>query len=297
MSSLRIGLGDGHEEVKRYVNDLASWLLASHGLESAVVTISGSQNDRPESFSDLERLREQCRDDLLEALAARAVDLAVAPADYWPFEENQPFDLRAVLGVADVPCAVLRTREGLVRPTSADPIGLPPGTRVAVLSTITACQLLDKRPDLAVVPFSPEDPALDAVVAPSGCLPRPDKGIEESTLAREAVLSSGQHGRFVLLSRADELNTMPLASLDDPGSRLCFETERRLLERLQPSQRTMVCCLASTNRDGSIRLLVASAPSDDEAVQAEVSRIGASGPQPDSVVEVVFHALKEVTNR
>jgi hydroxymethylbilane synthase len=207
--------------------------LAEHGLESELVLVE-TRGDR-DVTTDLATLGGQgvFAVEIQRAVLAGEADVAVHSA------KDLPSVAPEGLTLASVPQR-LDPRDVLVGRSLA---GLGPGATVATGSPRRRALLLERRPDLQVVPLRGNmakrlaqagSNGVDAVVAAMAALERLDDAalVSERLDPRWFVPQVGQ-GALALEARSDDVATRAaLAAINDPTALLAVTAERAFLEEL-----------------------------------------------------------------
>ncbi len=240
--------------------------------------------------------------ELQDALLNHRVDLVVHSLKDLPVEEPSGLALAAVPERAK-PTDLLLARRGLLDPAPADPLGLPEGAVLGTSSLRRAAQALSLRPDLAVEPLRGnvptrvrklQDGAYDAIIVATAGVERLEldlEGLERHELPLEAMLPAPGQGALAIECRADDDLRNTIAVLDDADVSGCVTAERALLERLGGGCHLPLGCLASAE-DGAIRLQAALGDIDSHVSQAGVSRVAAVAPDPETVSQACYEALR-----
>jgi hydroxymethylbilane synthase len=207
-----------------------------------------------------------------EALRDGRADLAVHSLKDLETRLPPGLELAAVLPRED-------PRDAFLSRAAASLAALPRGARIGTSSLRRRAQLLERRPDLAVVPLRGNvDTRLgklaagevDAIVLALCGLARLGRADRASEILDPAIMlpAVGQ-GALALECRAgdDGLRAL-LRPLDDPDTALCVGAERAMLAALDGSCRTPIAGLAAI-ADGrlAIRGLLAT-PDGDEVIRA-----------------------------
>jgi hydroxymethylbilane synthase len=240
--------------------------------------------------------------ELQEALLERRVDLVVHSLKDLPTEEPPGLEIAATPergSVADV----LLAPSGSLRPSPADPLGLPQRAVVGTSSLRRAAQLLALRPDLQVrtlrgnVPTRVarlRDGRYDAIVLAAAGIDRLGlslDGLERRDLAPEVMLPAPGQGALAIETRQDDAAGLPLRALDDPAVARCVAAERGLLALLGGGCHLPLGCLATEER-GTIRLQAVLGAIDGAGGRAEVARVASVAPSPEAAARACFEALR-----
>jgi len=240
--------------------------------------------------------------ELQDCLLEDRVDLVVHSLKDLPTEEPDALEVAAIPERAD-PSDLLLVRPGLLRPSYADPIGLPDGTVVGTSSLRRAAQILARSPKLEIRALRGNVPTrvrklrdgdYDAILLAAAGVRRLDLDLgdlEESVLAPEIMLPAPGQGALAIEGRAGDPVTSALAELHDTAVARCVEAERGLLELLGGGCHLPLGCLATEDENG-LRLRAVLGEIDDEATRAQVARVGGVAEDPVTVAAVCFEALK-----
>jgi len=198
---------------------------------------------------------------------------------------------------------LLLAAEGTVTTTAADPIGLPSGATLGTSSLRRAAQTLALRPDLKVVALRGNVPTrvrklkegqYDAILLAAAGVERLDlsiEGVDCIELPPEAMLPAPGQGALAIETRADDPSTRSLAALNDASVMRAVSAERALLRLLGGGCHLPLGCLA-TEMDGAIRMQAALGTVDDGVTTAQVARVAATSPEPETTAHACYAALK-----
>jgi hydroxymethylbilane synthase len=188
-----------------------------------------------------------------EALLAGRIDLAV----------HSLKDMQTALppGLA-IACCLKRAdpRDALVAPGARRIADLAPGAMVGTASIRRRAQLLNARPDLAIVPLRGNvgtrlqklaDGAVAATVLAVAGLERIGRlACVAAVIEPDEMLPAAGQGIIALETRADDTRTRDLlAAIDDEATSLACIAERALLAALDGSCRTPIAALATIMGD------------------------------------------------
>jgi len=239
--------------------------------------------------------------ELQEALLDRRVDLVVHSLKDLPIEEPPGLQIAAIPERGRATELLLASR-GSLQPTSADPIGLPEGAVVGTSSLRRTAQLLALRPDLEVralrgnVPTRVarlRDGRYDAILLAAAGIDRLAlalEGLDRTDLPPEVMLPAPGQGALAIETRLDDEGVRPLTALDDPAAARCVAAERHLLALIGGGCHLPLGCLA-TDKGEAVRLQAALGVIDGGG-RAEVARVAALAPRPDSAARACFEALR-----
>lgn len=301
MKHLRIGVLPGDRDLEARALSVAASIRELGCDEVEILQLSKPRITTTTGFPEISENRVARARYQVRALTQSTSDVILTRAADWPLETHPSLDVAAVLARPCSQTAILIARAGFACPSPSNPIGLPPGSKVGASSSAIACQLLARQPDLRIVPVldnGQSDPEnltsgfFDAIVL-SAAHPGIDESITTLNLSPEAVLPAACEETFALVVRRDEDASALVQHLNDDDSSRCLETERLLLSMLEPVSRTTTSCLANTVQDGSLRLSASVGWFNDDLSSAEISRVGAHGPDPQATSSACFHALSE----
>jgi hydroxymethylbilane synthase len=240
--------------------------------------------------------------ELQDCLLEERVDLVVHSLKDLPTEEPDGLEVVAIPERAD-PADLLLARPGLLRPSFADPIGLPDGAVVGTSSLRRAAQILARSPEVEIralrgnVPTRVrklQDGDYDAILLAAAGVDRLGldlRGLESSKLSPEIMLPAPGQGALAIESRVGDPVTPVLSDLHDSAVARCVEAERTLLELLGGGCHLPLGCLATEDENG-LRLRAALGEIDDEATRAQVARVGGVAKDSATAARVCFEALK-----
>ncbi len=248
--SLRIGTR-GSPLALVQAREVRARLMAAHGLpetafEIHIIKTSGdSIQDRPLADVGGKGLFTK---EIEEALLAGSIDLAVHSMKDVPTLLPHGLIIAAVLPREDV-------RDAFISLKHRSLAGLPAGAVVGTSSLRRAAQVLNLRPDLAVVPFRGnvdtrlkklEDGMVDATFLAAAGLNRLGLAHRVTVLVNtEEMLPAVAQGAVGIEIRAGDENTARLlATLDHQETAICIAAERAFLARLEGSCRTPMAGLA-----------------------------------------------------
>jgi hydroxymethylbilane synthase len=230
-------------------------LAAPGALELVVIRTTGDRiTDRP--LAEVGGKGLFCKE-LEAALLDGRIDLAVHSVKDLPTWLPDGLVLGAVLARGD-------PRDVLISPDGGNLDALPPGAVVGTASLRRQAQLLERRPDLWVVPIRGNVETrlgklaageVDATLLALAGLER--LGIVPAgatVLAPEVMLPAVGQGAIGVECRADDAPTLALlAAIDDPRSAGCIGAERALLAALDGSCHTPIAGHAACH-GGRLRL-------------------------------------------
>ncbi len=240
--------------------------------------------------------------ELQDALLENRIDLVVHSLKDLPTDEPDGLEIAAIPERAD-PADMVLALPGRLEPTHADPLGLPAGTILGTSSLRRAAQALVCNPGIEVrtlrgnVPTRVrklQDGDYDAILLAAAGVRRLDLdlgSLECRELPPEVMLPAPGQGALAIETRAGDLATQRLAELHDHSIARCVGAERRLLELLGGGCHLPFGCLATEDESG-LRLQAVLGEIDDEATQAEVSRVGSLAQDPETAAQVCFNALR-----
>ncbi len=241
--------------------------------------------------------------ELQQALLEERVDLVVHSLKDLPTEEPPGLALAAIPERTD-PGDLLLARSGTLRPSHADPLGLPGGATVGTSSLRRAAQLLHLRPDLHVEALRGNVPTrvrrlregrYDAIVLAAAGVRRLGldlAGLDLLELPPEVMLPAPGQGALAIETRAADPLRERLAALHDAEVARCVEAERLLLQLLGGGCHLPLGCLATRRPSGTIRLQAALGEVDAGVTRARLARVGASGPDPEGAARTCHEALR-----
>jgi hydroxymethylbilane synthase len=280
-TSLRIGTR-GSPLALAQARQLRGRLMAAHGLaegtiEIVVIRTSGDRiQDRPLAEVGGKGLFTR---EIEEALAARAIDVAVHSAKDMPTVLPDGLVLSAVLPREDARDAFIGRRAATLR-------DLPAGSRVGTASLRRQAMVRRLRPDIAVVPFRGnvetrlkklDDGVVDATLLALAGLKRLGLAhVATAVLAVEDFLPAVGQGAIALETRADDAATRDLmGTIDDRATMTALVAERAFLAVLDGSCRTPIAGHAQIV-DGALRFRgMILKPDGSEA--HETARVGSPG--------------------
>lgn len=212
--------------------------------------------------------------ELEEALFDGRVDLAVHSM------KDMPTWLPAGLVLAATP-AREDPRDVLISRSGAGLGALPPGAVVGTAGLRRQAQVLERRPDLRVVPLRGNVRTrldklaageVDATLLALAGLKRLDLAeVAAEILETDVMLPAAGQGAVAIETRADDAETRSLVgAIDDPGTRARVTAERAVLEVLDGSCRTPIAALAEIAGD---RLTLRAKMLTPDGARAESSRV------------------------
>ncbi|MBM5810592.1 MAG: hydroxymethylbilane synthase [Gammaproteobacteria bacterium] len=186
--------------------------------------------------------------ELEQAMLAGAAELAVHSMKDVPAALPAGFTIAAILERADPRDAFVSDRHG----SFAD---LPPDARVGTSSLRRQCQLLNRRPDLRILPLRGnvetrlarlQSEGLDAIILAAAGLDRLGLGarIRERLATGISLPAVGQAAIGIECRDADAGTAALLAPLDHAPTRSCVEAERAFALRLGGSCQSPVAAFA-----------------------------------------------------
>ena len=170
-------------------------------------------------------------------------------------------------------------RDAFLARGAASLAALPHGAKVGTSSLRRRAQILERRPDLAILPLRGNvdtrlrklaDGEVDAVVLALCGLERLGRaGLASEILAPEIMLPAVGQGALAVECRADNDGLRALLRpLDDPDTALCVGAERAMLAALDGSCRTPIAGLAEI-RDGRLEIAgLLATPDGREVIRA-----------------------------
>jgi hydroxymethylbilane synthase len=239
--------------------------------------------------------------ELQQALLEHRVDLVVHSLKDLPTEEPPGLEIAAIAERGPT-AELLLAAPGSLRPTPADPIGLPAGATVGTSSLRRTAQLLALRPDLEVralrgnVPTrvaALRDRRFDAVVLAAAGVARLGlalDGLDAAELPSEVMLPAAGQGALAIETRRDDDAGRRLRALEDPAAARCVGAERRLLALIGGGCHLPLGCLATEDR-GAIRLQAALGFIEPGSGRAKVARVAAVAPAPEAAARACREAL------
>jgi hydroxymethylbilane synthase len=291
-------------------SDLAMWQarriaarMADELGASCEITVVKTQGDRIQNvaFHKMEG-KGFFTKELQDSLLADRVDLVVHSL------KDLPTDEPPGLQVAAIPergpsSDVLLAAAGSVATTPSDPIGLAEGATVGSSSLRRAAQILALRPDLRITALRGNVPTrvqklrdghFDAILLAAAGVSRLQldlTGLELRELPMDAMLPAPGQGALAIETRADGETARVVSALHDGDVAECVDTERNLLQLLGGGCHLPLGCLAHREADG-IRLQAVLGSVDAEVSRAEVARVAATAPDPQTVARACHHALR-----
>jgi hydroxymethylbilane synthase len=225
-------------------------LMAAHGLPEdafaiAVIRTTGDRvQDRPLATLGGKGLFTR---EIEEALAARAIDIAVHSMKDMPTLQPRGLVIAALLPRAD-------PRDAFVSLAAASLEGLAPGSVVGTSSLRRAAQLRHRRPDLAVIEFRGNvqtrlrklaDGVAAATFLAMAGLDRLGLDVPRTPIEPEAMLPAVAQGAIGVEARADDAAVLVLlAPIHDAATGLRLAAERAFLAGLDGSCQTPIAGLA-----------------------------------------------------
>ncbi len=240
--------------------------------------------------------------ELQDALLGNRIDLVVHSLKDLPTDEPGGLEIAAIPERAD-PADMVLALPGRLEPTHADPLGLSEGTILGTSSLRRAAQALVCNPGIEVralrgnVPTRVrklQDGDYDAILLAAAGVRRLDLDLgdlEFRELPPEVMLPAPGQGALAIETRAGDPATRRLAELNNHDIARCVEAERRLLDLLGGGCHLPLGCLATEDESG-LRLRAVLGKIDDEATQAEVSRVGSLAQDPETAAQVCYNALQ-----
>jgi hydroxymethylbilane synthase len=240
--------------------------------------------------------------ELQDALHGGRVDLVVHSLKDLPTQEPEGLAVAAIPERAN-PADLLLARNGLLRPTAADPLGLPEGSVLGTSSLRRAAQALASSPGLAIRPLRGNVPtrvrklreaSYDAILLAAAGIERLELDLgdlDRLELPPEVMLPAPAQGALAIETRLDHPLVDRLTDIHDLSVARCVSAERGLLEMLGGGCHLPLGCLA-TEEEGAIRLQAALGEIDDSVSSAEVSRVAAMAPDAELVARACHRALR-----
>lgn len=215
-----------------------------------------------------------------EALLDGRIDLAVHSMKDVPTALPDGLAIVACLERAD-------PRDALLSDLAARPGELPQGARVGTSSLRRQAQLLNRRPDLRVLPFRGNvntrlrklaEGEVDATLLACAGLARLGMGDRvRRPIEPDEMLPAVAQGAIGIEIRLDATAMhRRLAAIDHAATSRCVNGERAFLEILDGSCRTPIAAYARAEADGRLRL-DAEVLSPDGRIRIAVSRTGSAG--------------------
>jgi hydroxymethylbilane synthase len=170
-------------------------------------------------------------------------------------------------------------RDAFLARGAAGLAALPHGAKVGTSSLRRRAQILERRPDLAIVPLRGNvdtrlrklaDDEVDAIILALCGLQRLGRaGLASEILGPEIMLPAVGQGALAVECRADNDRLRALLRpLDDPDTALCVGAERAMLAALDGSCRTPIAGLAEI-RDGRLAIAgLLATPDGREVIRA-----------------------------
>jgi hydroxymethylbilane synthase len=263
--TIRIGTR-GSALARAQTAHIAGQLAAAHptlAIETVVIKTTGDRiTDRPLHQLGGKGLFVK---ELEQALLDKAIDVAVH--SYKDLPVTMPLVPMENLIVAAVP-AREDPRDAIISPSARSITELPRNGRVGTGSLRRRCQLLYRRPDLAIEPMRGNidtrvrklrEGQADGIVLAMAGLKR--AGLFDPSIMTPIdpaeMLSAPAQGALALMCRADDLPTRELLSaLNDPPTAICVEAERAVVAELQGDCVSPIAALAEIIA-GRLRLQVA----------------------------------------
>jgi hydroxymethylbilane synthase len=245
--------------------------------------------------------------ELQDALVEDRIDLVVHSLKDLPTDEPDGLEIAAIPERADPADMVLAIPDRL-DPTPANPLGLAAGTVLGTSSLRRAAQALVCNPEIEVRALRGNVPTrvrklrdgdYDAILLAAAGVRRLDLdlgGLECRELPPEVMLPAPGQGALAIETRAGDPAVRRLAELNDHSVTRCVEAERHLLRLLGGGCHLPLGCLATEDESG-LRLQAVLGEIDDEATQAEVSRVGSLAQDPETAAHVCFNALRLAGHR
>jgi hydroxymethylbilane synthase len=252
--ALRIG-SRGSKLALRQAEELRARLIAAHpelaapgAIESVVIRTTGDRvTDRPLAEIGGKGLFIK---ELEEALKDRRIDLAIHSLKDVPAFLPDGFAIAAHLPREDARDALI-ARDG-----AASLAALPRGASIGTSSPRRQAQLLNLRPDLAIVPLRGNVDtrlakiaagAADATILALAGLKRLGREREASAIVSTAeMLPAATQGVIAIEIRDDDARARTsLAAINHQTTAICASAERALLETLNGDCRTPIAALAT----------------------------------------------------
>jgi len=243
-----LALAQAHETRSRLAR---AWELADDAFEIVIITTTGDRvQDRPLAALGGKGLFTK---EIEEALAAGAIDIAVHSMKDMPVAQPEGLVLDAYLPREDV-------RDAFVAPGLGSLADLPEGARVGTSSLRRRAQLLNRRPDLAVVEFRgnvqtrlrklAEGVAQATFLAMAGLNRLGVREVPAVPVPVEEMLPAVAQGAIGIERRAADAATADLlAAIHDRPTGLRLAAERAFLARLDGSCQTPIAGLAELDGD------------------------------------------------
>jgi hydroxymethylbilane synthase len=240
--------------------------------------------------------------ELQDALLEHRIDLVVHSLKDLPTDEPDGLEIAAIPERAD-PADMVLALPGRLESTHADPLGLSAGTILGTSSLRRAAQALVCNPGIDVRALRGNVPTrvrklrdgdYEAILLAAAGVRRLDLDLgdlECRELPPEVMLPAPGQGALAIETRAGDPGTRRLAELHDHGIARCVGAERHLLKLLGGGCHLPLGCLATEDGSG-LRMQAVLGEIDDEATQAEVSRVGSLAQDPETAAQVCFNALR-----
>lgn len=240
--------------------------LARAGVDSEVVPMVTSGDRGAPAATSSAGVKGLFVAEIVRALRAGEVDLAVHSAKDLPAEDDEGVVVAAVPPRAD-PSDLLVTRESALRG----------GATVGTSSLRRRAQLLALRPELRLVEIRGnvdrrlrmlEEGELDGVVLAAAGIAR--LGVKPPSSEVLPIVPAPGQGCLAVQARADDGATREaVASLDDPDSRMAFEAERSVMARLGGGCALPLGALATVNVNAVRLVALVADPTGSRIVRAE----------------------------
>ena len=247
-----LALAQAHETRDRLA---AAFDLPTHAFEIVVVSVTGDriQHKALKEIGGKGLFTKEIEEDLL----AGAIDLAVHSSKDMPTEQPAGLVFDAFLPREDV-------RDAFISPNRTSIHDLPEGAIVGTSSLRRRAQLLNKRPDLAVVEFRgnvqtrlkklADGVAECTFLACAGLARLEMTDVPATPISPDDMLPAIAQGAIGLEWRADDHNTADLlAAIHDPATATRVTSERSFLAALDGSCETPIAGLAEID-GGQIHL-------------------------------------------
>jgi len=240
--------------------------------------------------------------ELQQALLDGRVDLVVHSLKDLPTEEPEGLEVAAVPERTTAADLLVATG-GTLRPTPADPLGLPEGARLGTSSLRRAAQALALRPDLRVEALRGNVPTrvrklregrYDAILLAAAGVGRLDldmDGLDVRELPAEVMLPAPGQGALAIETRRNDTVTAGIAALHDAKAARLVHAERLLLGLMGGGCHLPLGCLATAESDGAVRLQAVLGAVDETITRAVVTRVAAVAPEPEAAARACRRAI------
>ncbi len=237
------------------------------------------------------------------ALVDGTVDLVVHSLKDLPTEEPEGLEVVAIperTTAADL----LLARSGLLEPSAANPLGVPPGSVVGTSSLRRAAQVLVLAPGVRVTALRGNVPTrvgklqrgdYDAILLAAAGVSRLGLdlgGLEVVELPPEVMLPAPGQGALAVETRSGDPHTAGLAALHDAPVARRVGAERLLLQMLGGGCHLPLGCLADED-GGVLRLTAVLGEVDEEITHARVARVAAAAPTGEAAARACHAALAD----